>query len=495
MRLLLTLLTVTSFFLVAGQVKPSNDPFLNADKKIAINGQIKNYVPGNGNRFIRFRTYDISGRGKDTTLFIDKAGHFKATISQPFESDIAMMFDESFVTLYCTPGEKITMEIDPARLSSTENKSKAITLTGRSAAISKLIMQFRLTGVEFLLPAENWQDSALSDQVIVEARIKRMKREIDSLESWMKKKPVINKTFANWARHKIMYEAGFDIAFNLYTGKRRKASDEQLVEFVKDIPLDNARALNNSGYYAFLRLMAIDMQIVVNINPMYDSARRRMGKNSMPLYLDKLDKYSRGFAKQVMYYHTLNTNPPEKTGPYSERFDSVIKMRYLQELIKTKKNSTPFKPYSIIQRLKDYPVDDSLKSRLISIFANNKNNLFLDFWGTWCAPCMHEMPLYPKLMDQFKDSDLKFLFFAVETPEDKAMEVKKKYGIDAPFIVLTDNEARILNDVLQFSSYPSHFIIGADGFVKRRLTTGLVSGNELSKVALDEIKNYSAPWY
>ena len=495
MRLLITLFNLVAYLSGVGQTNSLNNPFLSAQKKVTISGYIKNYVPGNSNRFIRFRTYDISGRGKDTTIFIDKAGYFAAAISQPFESDIALMFDESFVTLYATPGEKITMAIDPARLKMSEDKSKAITLTGKSAAISKLIMQFRLTGEEFLLPEENWADSTLPDKVIVEARIKRMKLEIDSLNRWLKKKAVTNKTFANWARHKIIYDAGFDIAFNLYTGKRRKSNDEQLVAFLRDIPLDNPRAHNNSGYYQFLQLVAMDMQIVVNINPIYDSVRRRMGKNAMPLYLDKLDKYSRGFAKQMMYYHTFNSSAPEKTAPYQERFDSVIKMSYLQDLIAAKKSSTPFQPYSIIQRLKDYPVDDSLKSRLISIFENNKKNLFLDFWGTWCAPCMREMPLYPKLMDQFKGSDLGFLFFAVETSEERALEVKTKYGINAPFIVLTDNEARILNDVLQFSSYPSHFIIGADGFVKRRLATGLVSGNELSKVALDEIKKYSAPWY
>ncbi len=75
------------------------------------------------------------------------------------------------------------------------------------------------------------------------------------------------------------------------------------------------------------------------------------------------------------------------------------------------------------------------------------------------------------------------------------MEVKKKYSIDAPFIVLTDNEARILNHVLEFSSYPSHFIIGPDGYLRKRLSIGLVSGNELSKAALDEIKNNSGLWY
>ena len=76
MRLLLTLFNLAAYLLGAGQTNSLNDPFVNAQKKITISGHIKNYVPGNTNRFIRFRTYDVSGRGKDTTIFIDKAGHF-----------------------------------------------------------------------------------------------------------------------------------------------------------------------------------------------------------------------------------------------------------------------------------------------------------------------------------------------------------------------------------------------------------------------------------
>jgi thiol-disulfide isomerase/thioredoxin len=497
MRPYLILLNLISSTILFAQVKKiSPDPFLNAGKKTEITGHIKNYIPGNSNRFIRFRTYDISGRSKDTTFFIDKTGHFIATFPQQFESDIAMMYDEDYITLYSSPGEKIAMQIDPANLSSRD-KNKAVYITGKSAAVSKLIMQFKLNWDEFLSsPEESWSDdSTLSDKTIAEARVKRMNKALDSLQRWITKNAVTNKTFANWEKHTIMYEAGSEITHFLYAGERRKLNDEQLIELLKDIPIDNPRALNSSAYYSFLGNLAFDMQIIVNVNPMYDSVRRRMGKNSMPIYLDKIDKYSKGFAKQIMYYHTLTGSSVEKAAPYSERFDSVIKKTYLRDLISAKKNSTPFKPYSIIQRLKDYKVDDSLKARLITIFETNKRNLFLDFWGSWCAPCMREMPLYPKLMDELKDSSFSFLFLAVETSEEKALEIKNKYGIDAPFIVLTDNETRILNHVLEFSSYPSHYIISPDGFVKKRLSTGLVSGSELSKVALTEIKSYSGLWY
>ena len=493
MRFHFTLFIFTFSTLIYGQVsKIVNDPFVNAQKKIPVTGQIKNYVPDNDNRFIRFRTYDISGRSKDSAVFINKSGNFNTILSQPFEGDISMMFDEKFVTLYGIPGEKIGLEIDAVKLKSEENKSKAITITGKSASVSKLIMQFKLPKQDGIPADENWNDSTLSDQTIAKARAKRMKNEIDFLNQWMKKNGVTNKTFSNWARNNIIYNAGLDITGNLYMSKRRTATDQQLMEFTTEIPLDNPTALNNSAYYLYLQSMAMNIQFIVNGNPQYDSIRKLMGKNAIPIYLQKIDQYTKGFAKQMMYYTTFNSNRAEKTEPYAESFDSVITIPCLQNLIAARKNNKPFQPYSIIEKLKEYKIDDSLKSRLISIFESSKKNLFIDFWGDWCAPCMREMPHFPKLVNMFKGSELDFLFFAVETSEQKAIEIKNKYGIDAVFIVLSNNEVRIMNNVLGFSSYPSHFIIGAGGMVKENFGMHIDSGNELSNVAVDRLKKYSA---
>jgi thiol-disulfide isomerase/thioredoxin len=496
MKVFLLIFFITSSGLVFCQSqKTANDPFINSQKKILVTGRMKNYVPGDDNRFISFRTYNISGRGKDSAAFIKEDGSFEITLSQPFEGDLAFYFMEEFVTLYGTPGEKINLEIDVNKLKSEEDKSKAITIKGKSSAVSRLIMQFKLPQMDSIPAEENWNDSTLSDQVIAKARIKRMKNDLDSLNRWIKKNAVANKIFENWAKNKFMYEAGWDIAFNLFTSKRRSANDQQLFEMLKDIPLENAKALNNSAYYQYLNIVSSSLHIIVNINPAYDSARRLSGKNSVPIYLKKMDQYSSGFARQMMYYNTYILNPTERTVMYADSFDSIIKIPYVQDQMIEKKKSQPFHPFNIVEKLREYKADESIKKRLISLFESNKKNLFVDFWGDWCAPCMREMLHFGKLVNMFKDSELDFLFLGVETSEEKSAEVKKKFNIDAPFIVLNNNEIRILNNILQFHSYPSHFIIGPNGMVKESFGMKINSGDELSKVALDRLKKYSSLWY
>ena len=496
MRLLLSLFTITLSNLLFSQTKKVVfDPFANSQKKIYITGRVKNYIPDNDNRFISFRSYDISGRSKDSAVFISESGSFRTVISQPFEGDIAMMFAEQFITLYAVPGERMSLEIDAAKIKTETDKSKAIIIAGNSAPVSKLIMKFKPPRLDSVPADENWNDSTLTDQAIAKARIKRMNSDIDILNRWMNKNAVTNKTFANWAKNNIIYDAGFEIALSLYSGGRRKADDQQLFEMLKDIPLNNAAAVHNSAYYRYLDITGGALQIIVNINPQYDSVRKQMGKNSVPIYLKKMDQYSSGFVRQMMYYRTFNSNAPEKTAMYADNFDSVIKLPYIQQQVLQIRNSKPFQPFNIVERLKEYPADDSIKRRLISMFEANKKTLFVDFWGDWCMPCMQEMPQFSKLVDTFKNSELQFLFLAVETSEEKSAAVKKKFKIDAPFIVLNDNETRILNNILQFHSYPSHFIIGPGGIVKENFGMKVKSGNELSKEAFDKMKKYSALWY
>lgn len=55
--------------------------------------------------------------------------------------------------------------------------------------------------------------------------------------------------------------------------------------------------------------------------------------------------------------------------------------------------------------------------------------VFINFWATWCGPCIAEMPSIQKLYDKFKDnSDVVFVILEVEgnkAKADKFMQNKK----------------------------------------------------------------------
>ncbi len=484
MRLLATLLALY----LSSAAFTQNITFNSKNETIII-GQIKNYIPADKNRFITFRTFTVSGRYKDTAVLIDNNGNFSVSLMQNFEGDFAVMFAGNYASIYAMPGEKMVFTIDASKLKPGNDRSEAITVTGKSARINRLLLKFQLRKSEAVPADEDWQNPSLSDSEMVRARKKKMTRELKFFDEWVKKNSISNNSFTNWIKNHIIYEAGWDILFELYSGSRRSTTDHQLIKYLEEIPINNPLALHNSDYYSFLSTLSGSLQIIVNINPAYDSIRKQMGLNAVPVYLTKVDENAKGFAKQLMYFSVYMRNSSAKTENYRENFDKVITNSYLRQQIQDRVNDKPFQPYDIVRKLKEYKVPDSLKTRLIGLFESSKKNTFIDFWGSWCAPCMREMPFYSKLIEKFKDENLQFIFFAVETPDSTVQKIKMKYSIDAQFIVLSDIETKIMNNVLQFTSYPSHFIIGADGMVKDSSMPNIVGGsNDLSPVAVERIR-------
>lgn len=72
------------------------------------------------------------------------------------------------------------------------------------------------------------------------------------------------------------------------------------------------------------------------------------------------------------------------------------------------------------------------EGRIVDLGSLKGKVVFLNFWATWCPPCLAEMPSIQKLYTQFKD-DPDFVFLLVDAdsklPEAQQFLQKKKYSM------------------------------------------------------------------
>lgn len=74
--------------------------------------------------------------------------------------------------------------------------------------------------------------------------------------------------------------------------------------------------------------------------------------------------------------------------------------------------------------LKELTITDYLQNKPADTNFNNKFKV-LEFWATWCRPCLKAVPHLNKLQNKFKDSNIVFLSFTYQTPEETLKTLEK----------------------------------------------------------------------
>ena len=86
------------------------------------------------------------------------------------------------------------------------------------------------------------------------------------------------------------------------------------------------------------------------------------------------------------------------------------------------------------------------------VFQKNDDTVrVVNFWATWCIPCVEEMPYFTKAEKKFSGNDVKFIYISLDFPrnlENKVIPFVKKYDMNGQLYLLDDPDAnRWINKV------------------------------------------------
>lgn len=85
--------------------------------------------------------------------------------------------------------------------------------------------------------------------------------------------------------------------------------------------------------------------------------------------------------------------------------------------------------------------------------------IFLNFWATWCPPCIAEMPGINSLYKDVKDDNVKFIMLSVDQDFGKAVKFRKNKGYDFEIYKI----AGPLPKMYSTRSIPTTYVIDSDG--------------------------------
>ncbi len=103
------------------------------------------------------------------------------------------------------------------------------------------------------------------------------------------------------------------------------------------------------------------------------------------------------------------------------------------------------------------------------LHKDNDSIYVINFWATWCAPCVKEIPAFEKLNAQYKDRKVQVLLVSLDFPnqvESRVIPFMERHQMKSQVMLLNDPDANAWIDKVssQWSGAIPATIIYSQGF-------------------------------
>jgi len=181
------------------------------------------------------------------------------------------------------------------------------------------------------------------------------------------------------------------------------------------------------------------------------------------LLLENTKPFERDLLMTKFYCQYLNHKDYESI---KDIFNpSLIKDDWLrQQLVKkfeSEKHLYENPEFKFGSNLNHIATENDFLQELIKKYPNKV--IYLDFWATWCGPCMEEFPHAASIKRRLEGRDIVFVYLANQCKKAAWESTIAEKNIIGEHYLLTDKQYALLSDIFSIKGIPHFAIIDKQG--------------------------------
>lgn len=486
------LLTILQLFLLI-LISCSDQEIHTNTNEITISGKVTDF---NGKNAELYLIYSQPGtKSYYEPLEIDSTGHFKAKLTSSILLDAYILDKKSFanINFLYQPGDSIYMEFSPKK--KPVDLLKTVHFKGDRHQANNLLVNFQILreennlGYEAIQPTISYKKDVNSFVLQMDSVKLRQLELVNQFKNNNSLDPEIEKWIHSFALETYYYFLN-DYSFSKNNLPANYFNYNNDLFNITASDMVSWRNLNTRINNYAINIMNPNIRTKFS-SLMEDINDGKVNTDSLVIEYIRENTTNSLLAQLLISHYYNSLFSANKIGGYENNqnlIETTIKLPIIKvNLDNSYEETLAFvnKPNiytnEVLHKMKDTPIEE-IFSQVIS--KNKGKVIYLDIWGTWCAPCIKAMPESKKLMEKFKHESVSFVYVCIESEEDLWARLVSEFNLGGgQHYLLDETQSEFFRKTMDVQGIPQYFIIDKSGNIVER-------GNDIhpgNKITEDKI--------
>lgn len=163
-----------------------------------------------------------------------------------------------------------------------------------------------------------------------------------------------------------------------------------------------------------------------------------------------------------LFVDEANSMTPEEFEGWLTRYPELGNY---QRVVKIKESQAKKAATGVGRMFSDFEVTYDGKTQKLSDYVGHGKYVLVDYWASWCGPCLRQIPVIKELLAEFGDKGLEVLGVAVWDEPEATIKAIGSHGITWPCII---DAKTIPTDIYGINGIPCIILYGPDGTILSR---------------------------